>query len=222
MNELEFTSQNLNANDWLEIGTVVAPQGLEGEVRVYSTSDFPERFEQPGFRWLQSPKATEPQVVELLAGRQMPGKNLYVVQLAGIENRNQAEVLLGCKLLVRQSDRPSLPEDEYHVSDLIDLQVFNQLTGENLGVVTDVFTAGNDLLEVKLHQQPEQTVEEAPKPDLSNISRTSKRRKQRPKKPRKPVTVLIPFVKEIVPVVNLAAGCLEITPPPGLLEVNQS
>jgi len=36
-------------------GTITAPQGLDGEVRVYSNSDFPERFEQPGQRWLQRP-----------------------------------------------------------------------------------------------------------------------------------------------------------------------
>ncbi|MCJ8279194.1 MAG: ribosome maturation factor RimM, partial [Rivularia sp. ALOHA_DT_140] len=33
-------------------------------------------------------------------------------------------------------------------------------------------------------------------------------------------TVLIPFVKEIVPVVDLEAGRIEITPPDGLLELN--
>jgi len=35
-------------------------------------------------------------------------------------------------------------------------------------------------------------------------------------------TVLIPFVQEIVPVVDLEAGRIEVLPPPGLLEVNQA
>ena len=30
--------------DWIEVGRIVAPQGLKGEVRVYPSSDFPERF----------------------------------------------------------------------------------------------------------------------------------------------------------------------------------
>jgi 16S rRNA processing protein RimM len=51
------------------------------------------------------------------------------------------------------------------------------------------------LLEVKLHQQP---------------STTKNQQK----------TVLIPFVKAIAPVVNLEVGRIEITPPPGLLEIN--
>lgn len=55
-----------DAKDWLEIGKIVAPQGLAGEVRVYPNSDFPERFEQPGQRWLLRPGETEPQPIELL------------------------------------------------------------------------------------------------------------------------------------------------------------
>ena len=204
-------------DELLEIGTIVAAQGLKGELRVYSSSDFPERFEKPGLRWLQKSDTSQAQPVKLLKGRQIPGKDLFVVQLEGVGDRSQAEDLRGSKLLVAKSDRPQLAPGEYHVSDLIDLEVFNGHTGEAIGIVTDLLWAGNDLLEVKLHQQPE--VEEAPQPDLSTISRISKRRKQRKKRP-KVATVLIPFVKEIVPVVDLDARRLEITPPPGLLELS--
>lgn len=205
---------NLEREDFIEIGTIVAPQGLKGEVRVQSNSDFPERFEQPGERWLQCQNQINPQAIELVKGYQIPGKNLYVLKLKGIENRQQAESLRGCQLLVKKSDRPFLRKDEYHIQDLINLQVFNQLNGENIGVIINVFTAGNDLLEVKLHKQPE--IKEERKIDLEKITRISKRKKFKPKK-RKEVTVLIPFVKEIVPIVNLEKGIIEINPPPGLL-----
>jgi 16S rRNA processing protein RimM len=190
-----------NAQEWLEIGTIVAPQGLDGEVRVYPNSDFPERFEIPGQRWLQHPGETEPQPIELLGGRYFPGKGLYVVKLAGVENRNQAEALRGCRLLVPESDRPTLGEDEYHVLDLIGLEVFNQLTQEVVGTVVDVIPAGNDLLEVKLHQ------------GTCAVTKKGKKSKSQ-------ATVLIPFVKAIVPVVDLQNDRVEITPPPGLLEIN--
>ena len=110
-----------------------------------------------------------------------------------------------------------MEEDEYHVSDLINLEVYHQQTGENIGVIIDVFTAGNDLLEVKLHQQP--VVETKPVRDLSQISRKSKRKKQKTPK-NKPVTIFIPFVKEIVTVVDISNQRIEITPPEGLLEIN--
>jgi len=201
-------------NDWLEIGTIVAPQGLKGELRVYPNSDFPERFEQPGQRWLQRSPDTQPQPVELLSGRYVPGKGIYVVQLAGVETREQAEALRDLRLLVPESDRPQLGEDEYHVMDLINLEVFNQLTGEAVGVVVDVIPAGNDLLEVKLHHQPPVV---PPQPEASIPTRTSKIRKPKRQIPDKPATVLIPFVKAIAPVVDLQNGRIEITPPAGLL-----
>ncbi len=203
-----------STQEWIEIGTIVAPQGLKGEVRVKTNSDFPERFEQPGARWLQCRKNNPPQSVELLEGYQIPGKNIYVVKLAGVKERQQAEALRGCKLFVPQSDRPVLAEDEYHVAALINLQVYNQLNNQNIGVVINIFTAGNDLLEVKLHQQPNTQPESSA--DLAKINRTSKRRNLTQKKP-KAVTVLIPFVKEIVPVVDLERRIIEINPPSGLL-----
>lgn len=205
-------------DDWLEIGTIVAPQGLRGELRVYPNSDFPERFEEPGQRWLKRSDETEPQPVKLLGGHYIPGKGLYVVQLEGIENRDQAEALRDCVLLVPVSDRPFLGEDEYHVIDLIDLEVFNQLTGEAIGVVVDVIPAGNDLLEVELHKQPEPMPE---KPEATPPNRKSKIRKPKRQAEKKPATILIPFVKAIAPIVDLQQGRIEITPPAGLLDMNE-
>ncbi|MBD2411713.1 ribosome maturation factor RimM [Nostoc calcicola FACHB-389] len=193
--------QNPKSDDWLEIGKIVAPQGLAGELRVYPDSDFPERFEVPGKRWLLRPGETEPQPIELLAGRYISNKNLYVIKLAGVENCNQAEALRGCKLMVPASDRPQLAENEYHVLDLIGLEVFMQASGELVGTVVDIIPAGNDLLEVKLHPSFTTTKEQ-----MTN----DKAQK----------TVLIPFVEAIAPVVDIQSGRIEITPPSGLLEIN--
>jgi 16S rRNA processing protein RimM len=213
--------QNLeNKEDWIEIGKIVAPQGLKGELRVNSNSDFPERFKQPGERWLQYNQQSDPQSIQLLGGYQIPGKNIYVIKLEGISDRNQAETLRGCKLLVKNSDHFVLDEDEYHVKDLINLEVINQLNGENIGVVIDLFTAGNNLLEVKLHQQKLPEIKEESSLDISKINRVSKIKKIKAKKHKKAkqATVLIPFVKEIVPIVNLEKGIIEINPPLGLLD----
>lgn len=173
---------------WLQIGKIVAAQGLQGELRVYPDSDFPERFVIPGTRWLLRSQGEEPQPVELLHGRYIEGKGLYAIALAGITTRDQSEDLRGCLLLVPESDRPKLAEDEYHVLDLIGLEVFNQLTQTVIGKVVDVIAAGNDLLEVQLDSSSK--------------------------------TKLIPFVKVIAPVVDLANGRIEIIPPSGLLELN--
>lgn len=201
---------------WLAIGTIVAPQGLDGEVRVYPDSDFPERFVEPGQRWLLRPGKTELEPVELIEGRDIPGKGLYVIAIEGIEDRDRAEALRDCVLLVPESDRPQLGEDEYHVVDLIGLEVFLQETGENIGTVTDVIPAGNDLLEVQLHQENEEVKSQKSKVKPDDSTPLATPDSQLPTSPKK---VLIPFVKAIATVVDLESKRIEIAPPPGLLEL---
>ncbi len=178
--------------NWLEIGQVVSAHGLQGELKVNSTTDFPERFVQIGDRLLVSPDRHQQQVIKLLKGRYLPGKNQYVIRLEGIETRSQAEALHGYILMVNPQEEFSLEKDEYHISQLINLSVYLQSSQQFLGTVVNVFFAGNDLLEVQL--------------SVSEI-------------PRKPKTVLIPFVKEIVPYINLDEARIEIDPPAGLLDL---
>ncbi len=183
-----------NLDDWLEIGKIVAPQGLAGELRVYPNTDFPERFEESGTRWLLRPGEMEPQPIELLDGRYVEGKNLYVIKLEGVSDRTAAENMRDCRLFVPISDRPELEEGQFHVIDLLGLQVFMEETGQFVGTVVDILPSGHDLLEVKF--DPAFAEDKAGK------------------------TVLIPFVIEIVPIVDLETRRVEITPPPGLLSIN--
>ena len=94
-------------DQWLPVGRVVGAQGLRGELRVNPASEFPERFTKPGSRWLQA-KGKTPQEVTLINGRQLPGKNLFVVRFRGVNNREAAEGLIGQTLLVNSDDRPTL------------------------------------------------------------------------------------------------------------------
>ena len=175
---------------WMEIGSIVGAQGIKGEVKVYPNSDFPERFERAGERWLWGTQDLEPRSIQLTRGYEIPGRNLYVVQLAGINNRSQAENLRGQMLLLPTTDRPKLATGEYHSQDLLGLPVFHQTAGVEIGIVTDIFTAGHEVLVVSVADRDGKTAE-----------------------------AMIPFVKEIVPLVDLANRRIEILPPPGLLEL---
>jgi 16S rRNA processing protein RimM len=178
---------------WLTVGHIVGAHGLNGELKIYPDSDFPERFLDPGERWLLKPGASQPEAVKLLFGRYVDGKGIYVIKLAGIGNRDQSEALRDAQLLVPAGDRLPLEPGEFHVDDLIGLAVILQSTQAHIGTITNLFSAGNDLLEVTLTAPPEaDTAKSLP-------------------------TVLIPFVEAIVPVVDLDAGQVEITPPMGLL-----
>ena len=171
--------------DWLTVGKIVGAQGLKGDVRVLSQSEFPERFTKKGVRWIQ--KGSEhPRKIQLTSGRQLPGKSIYVVKFEEIFNRDKAESIIGYKLLVMASSRPKLEEDEIHLLDLLDLEVRLSENGKRIGKVIDLTKAGNDLIKVKLDTGKD---------------------------------VLIPFVKAIVPEVNVLSGWLLVNPPPGLLDL---
>ena len=196
-------------DELLVVGKVVAAQGLKGELRVLPLSDFPERFTRAGQRWLQR-RDQAPRAVALKGGRPLPGKELYVVRLEGVDSREAAEALVGEELLVRASDRPKLARGEFHLLDLVGLEVRLLVDGSSasspaspvssasqapdtagpaIGTVRDLLHAGNDLLAVELSAE------------------------------RGGRTILIPFVRAIVPTVRLQEGWIGITPPPGLLEL---
>lgn len=169
-----------------EIGRILAPHGLRGEVKVLCLSDFPERFTEPGQRWYSLPQQLEYHPLTLVRSRPVPGKALYVVQFAELVTCDQAAALRGATLWVEADNRPQLAADEFYVPDLIGLTAWHQ--GEPLGQVTSVIPAGNDLLEIRT---PTGRVH------------------------------WVPFVQELVPCVDIAQGRLELTLPPGLLELNE-
>lgn len=192
------------SDNWIEIGRIVAPQGLNGELRVYPDTDFPERFLEPGDRWLLKPGHTEPEITQLLSGRFLAGKNLYVIKLKGVNYRDQAEAMRDARLLIQVGDRLGLAPDEFHVADLVGLTVKLQATGADIGTVVDIYAAGNDLLAIRLFSEDAVAAADA--------GGGSKKRKAKPPRP-----VLVPFVEEIVPTVDVDAGYVVIAPPQGLL-----
>ena len=138
------------SESWLAVGQVVGVQGLRGDLRINPRSDFPERFTSPGPRWLSHPRGEDPMAVQLLRGRQLPGKSIFVVHFDGVDDRSSAEALVGRELLVQADDRPQLNEGEFQRMDLVGLDVRLESDATAIGTVTDLISGGNDLLEIEL------------------------------------------------------------------------
>jgi len=199
-------------SDWIEIGKIVGAHGLYGQLKVYPSSDFPERFLEPGTRWLQRRGQHAPEPVELTFGRDVPGKNLFAIEIEGIEDRDRAEALRDAVLYVRGDDRPELGAGEFHVMDLIGLEARIASSGKRIGVVVDVMSSGNDLLSIELDE-----------PIAARETSSSRKRFRRKQKVKKPQThALVPFVEAIVPVVDVAGGFVSVVPIPGLLDVRSA
>ena len=129
-------------NNWFEIGIIVKPQGIAGELRVLPTTDDPERFGLLEEVMVRLPKGQET-MYKLTLARQHKG--LVLVRLEGVADRNAAEKLVRGVMLIPPEEALPLDTDEYFVRDLIGLCVKDE-DGTILGVVKDVFPTGaNDV-----------------------------------------------------------------------------
>ena len=174
--------------DWLVIGVVTSSHGVAGKLNIKSLSDFKERFTKPGVRWIQKHNE-EPIPCKLISGFQKPGKESFIISLEGIKNKNEADNLKKYKLLVKSNDMPKLKDNEFHLNQLLDLDVKLLVEGEIkiIGKVVDLITENNNLLVIRLLQNNKD--------------------------------VLIPFVKEIVTTIDRRNKYLVINPPKGLLDL---
>ena len=174
--------------DWLVIGVVTSSHGVAGKLNIKSLSDFKERFTKPGKRWIQK-NNEDPIPCKLISGFQKPGKESFIISLEGIKNKNEADNLKKYKLLVKSNDIPKLKDNEFHLNQLLDLDVKLFVEGEIkiIGKVVDLITENNNLLVIRLLQNNKD--------------------------------VLIPFVKEIVTTIDRRNKYLVINPPKGLLDL---
>lgn len=126
----------------LVIGRVVAPFGIEGEVRVRAETDFLERFAQLREVCLELPNGE--QRFDRVAGARVSPKGV-LLKLEGCQDRDQADGLRGAWVKIRQSMAVPLPKDSYWVHQIIGLRVFTE-EGRDLGEITEVIRTGaNDV-----------------------------------------------------------------------------
>ena len=97
----------INDNEWMIVGLITSPKGINGKIKVKSLSDFEERFTKPGKRWIQKEDKI-PIEFELTSGFKKPGKDSFIISFKGINSRNQAENLKTYKVLVKVDDIPNL------------------------------------------------------------------------------------------------------------------
>ena len=161
----------IDKNKWLIVGLITSCHGISGQVKVKSLSDFEERFLKPGKRWLQ--KQDEfPTKIQLISGYKQPGKENFIIRFQGISTRNDAEKLKKYKILVKSNEIPALKKEEFHLLELINLQVktFQNEELKVIGKVINLENEQNNLLVIELFENQK---------------------------------VLIPFVNEIVPLVDV-------------------
>ncbi|BCJ85166.1 ribosome maturation factor RimM [Effusibacillus dendaii] len=132
----------------IRVGSLVNTQGLRGEVRVISHTDFPEkRFVKGSKLWLTHPDSAEPVLLQVKSARRH--KQFYLLSFEGHPSINLVEKYKGGELMVPESELVALPEGSHYIYQLIGCRVVTD-EGQELGELKEVLQPGaNDVYVVK-------------------------------------------------------------------------
>jgi 16S rRNA processing protein RimM len=176
----------------LVVGRVVKAHGIRGELVVEVRTDEPdERFAVGAVLRGRKPREQDLKSYTVEAAREHSGRLLLRVE--GVDDRSAADELRGVLFLVDSSEiPPSDDPDEFYDHEL------EGLTVRIVAGRPDGGTVVGTVREV-LHTAAG---------ELLAIRRAEAERAE----------LLVPFVTEIVPIVSVADGIIEIDPPDGLLD----
>ena len=127
--------------DIIKLGKITAPQGIKGEVRVYPYTDKPTRFSEIEAVLLNGRRC------RIEKARYM--KNMAILKLEGIDDRNAAETMRNRELLLPREELWKQPEDTYFVDDLVGCAVVSE-DGAPVGTLKTVHSRpAQDLYEIE-------------------------------------------------------------------------
>lgn len=201
----------------IEIGIVGPAHGVQGEFKVQPLTDMPEqRLGTAGTRWLRAPapkigrKLPTVETVELAWGRSSvyKGRDVWIVKLKHINSPEEVTEIRGHTLMIHKSSRDNLEdEDEFYVQELGGLRVEMMDDRSHVGTVVDVLdgTGTYDVLRIELRD--DLIFQDGEQQSDTEVKRGRKK------------TILLPFAKDLVPVVDLNENLMLITPPEGWLDI---
>lgn len=128
-------------DDMLQVGAITSTHGLQGEVKVFPTTDDPGRYNDLKEVWLDTGKEKKKLEVE----RVRYFKQFVIVKFKGIDRIEDVERYVKKSLYVTRDHAVKLKKDEYFIADLIGLKVTDE-DGNSLGTLSDVLSTGaNDV-----------------------------------------------------------------------------
>lgn len=126
---------------FFRVGVITSTHGVRGEVKVYPTTDDPQRFKKLKKVIMDTGK----QQMDLEVQSVKFFKNMVILKFKEFDNINDVEKYKNADLLVTREHAVKLAPGEYFIADLIGLQGVSD-EGEDLGELTDVIQTGaNDV-----------------------------------------------------------------------------
>lgn len=119
--------------DYFELGQVLKPQGIKGEVKLQPYTDDLERFGALSHVYLKKGGAYERRNVQ--SARVY--REFAFVKIEGVDDRNAAELLRGQNLYIDREHAAPLPEGAHYIADLIGLTVYDN-AGREIGRLEEI------------------------------------------------------------------------------------
>ncbi|MBM7636837.1 ribosome maturation factor RimM [Streptococcus saliviloxodontae] len=133
--------------EYFNVGKIVNTQGLQGEMRVLSVTDFAdERFKKGNTLALFNDKDQFVMDVEIASHRKQ--KNFDIIKFKGMYHINDIEKYKGFSLKVAEDNLTDLEDDEFYYHEIIGLDVYeNDIL---IGQIKEILQPGaNDVWVVK-------------------------------------------------------------------------
>lgn len=176
--------------DLHEMGYIRGAYGVRGMVRIRPFGD-QEGALLTSKTWHLKHQATGQSEIYHVKHAKVHGDEV-VATLEACKDRTSAESLQGWTIWIDRADFPEVQEDTFYWVDLIGLAC-QDIEGQKIGYVHQVFENGaQSVLVVRLQV-------------MENNEWTEKLNEK-----GKPIDVLVPFVEQHVPVVDVASGFLQI------------
>lgn len=132
--------------DRLQVGIITSTHGVRGEVKVFPTTDDPNRFKRLKEVILDTGK--EELVLEIEGVKFF--KQFVILKFKGFDSINDIEKYRQRSLYVTRQNAVRLRRDEYFIADLIGLAVRDE-QDEQIGVLKDVMETGaNDVYIIEM------------------------------------------------------------------------
>ena len=133
------------------VGLVSTAHGIRGALKVFPTTQDPERFRTLKTVRFSRTGEADGIYAEYKVQHVAFLKNQVLLQLEGIEDRNQAELMRGGSLWVPREEAVRLEEDEFYLADFVGALVTEE-DGTQLGQVKEILQTGSN--EVLAVQEP--------------------------------------------------------------------
>lgn len=132
-----------NVAELYNVGKIVNTQGIKGEVRVISRTDFPEeRYKKGAKLFLDQPGK---KMIELTVASHRKHKTFDLLSFENHPNINDVEKYRDGILKISSEQLKELPENEYYLHQIIGLTVEDE-EGTEIGKVSEVLSPGaNDV-----------------------------------------------------------------------------